>query len=348
MPGYAPAGWTTTRHRLRGLGHRHRELTTGLATRARTGRLIDRFRDRLMLPITRPPTATCLGFVGRRHPDLQDRDGGPKYLNTPDTPLFHKGAQLYGSPAARPGTTPVRVEGPMDAIAVSLAGGGASSAPHPRHLPDRGASRRLRPRRPTQRHGPCRGHRRRPRRTHRRPTRLLAPDPARRGPHAASALAGSDPAELLETRGADALQAALIQAQPLSDTLLQERLETLPGTAALRPAVTVLAAAAPRVWDAGAERIAGLDGGARRSRTPGPGPRRATLGDRPPCDRRRADQRPVSRAGPLERRHHAGVADQRGGGASTGRRRPLAARRTRSRPEALTSGSRQATGNAAT
>ena len=53
-----------------------------------------------MLPITHD--GDVLGFVGRRHPALTDRarsgPGVPKYLNTADTPLFHKGAQLYGIP----------------------------------------------------------------------------------------------------------------------------------------------------------------------------------------------------------------------------------------------------------
>jgi DNA primase catalytic core, N-terminal domain len=59
---------------------------------ARTGRLIDRFRDRVVFPIIHE--GQVLGFVGRRHPDLTDADrAGPKYLNTGDTQLFHKEAQ---------------------------------------------------------------------------------------------------------------------------------------------------------------------------------------------------------------------------------------------------------------
>jgi len=53
------------------------------------GRLIDRFRDRVVFPIIH--NKEILGFVGRRHPDRTDADRcGPKYLNTADTPLFHK------------------------------------------------------------------------------------------------------------------------------------------------------------------------------------------------------------------------------------------------------------------
>ena len=109
---------------LRGRGVTDDELLeTGLATRARTGNLIDRFRDRAVLPITHEDQ--ILGFVARRHPDLTDDDhAGPKYLNTADTVLFHKGAQLYGAIPAllEAGAVPVLVEGPIDALAVTLAG----------------------------------------------------------------------------------------------------------------------------------------------------------------------------------------------------------------------------------
>jgi DNA primase len=56
------------------------------ATVAGTGRLIDRFRDRVMFPIIHH--GDILGFIGRRHPARTDTArGGPKYLNTGDTPL---------------------------------------------------------------------------------------------------------------------------------------------------------------------------------------------------------------------------------------------------------------------
>ena len=64
-----------------------------------------------------------LGFIGRRNPDLPEDDrAGPKYLNTPETVLFHKGAQLFGTiPTLAADAIPVLVEGPTDAIAVTLA-----------------------------------------------------------------------------------------------------------------------------------------------------------------------------------------------------------------------------------
>nr|HMQ39615.1 toprim domain-containing protein [Micropruina sp.] len=117
-PGYAPDGWTTLVHHLRARGVTADEmLTAGVATTASTGRLIDRFRDRVIFPITH--NGQVLGFVGRRNPQTEDDKRSPKYLNTGDTPLFHKGDQLYVTGPVD-GTIPVLVEGPMDAIAVTL------------------------------------------------------------------------------------------------------------------------------------------------------------------------------------------------------------------------------------
>lgn len=117
-PGYAPDGWTSLIHHLRTKGVTdHEMLIAGVATITSTGRLIDRFRDRVIFPITHD--GQVLGLVGRRNPRFEDDKRIPKYLNTGDTPLFHKGDQLYVTgPVA--GTIPVLVEGPMDAIAVSL------------------------------------------------------------------------------------------------------------------------------------------------------------------------------------------------------------------------------------
>jgi len=119
-PGYAPAGWTSLVSRLRREGVTDHEMVlAGVAKVATTGNLIDRFRNRLVFPITHD--GQILGFIARRHPDADDT-AGPKYLNTPETPLFHKGAQLYGhAPSLLRGARPVLVEGPLDAIAVTLA-----------------------------------------------------------------------------------------------------------------------------------------------------------------------------------------------------------------------------------
>jgi len=121
--GRAPAGWTTLVHHLRDHGvDDDTLLASGLAIRARTGRLIDTFRERLMLPI-RDDDGHVIGFVGRAHPDASHRT--PKYLNTHTTALYAKGKHLYGVhqnlPALQAGTVPVLVEGPLDAVAVTTA-----------------------------------------------------------------------------------------------------------------------------------------------------------------------------------------------------------------------------------
>jgi DNA primase catalytic core len=126
-PGYAPAGWTALVDHLRGLGATDVELlAAGLAQRARTGALVDRFRDRLTFPI-HDQDGAIRGFVARRNPSRGKADrGGPKYLNTPGTDLYRKGEHLLGLyenwAALAAGATPALVEGPMDAIALTLAG----------------------------------------------------------------------------------------------------------------------------------------------------------------------------------------------------------------------------------
>ncbi|KAA1397786.1 MobF family relaxase [Aeromicrobium ginsengisoli] len=126
-PGYAPAGWTNLVDHLRRHGITDNEmLAAGVATTASTGRLIDRFRDRATIPVI--SNGNVLGFVGRRHPDAtDDSKAGPKYLNTSETIVFHKGSQLYGlaDKHMAHGSIPVLVEGPIDAIAVTVASAGA-------------------------------------------------------------------------------------------------------------------------------------------------------------------------------------------------------------------------------
>ncbi|WP_380786966.1 DNA primase [Sphingomonas sp. R86521] len=87
----------------------------------------DRFRGRLMIPI-RDPRGRVIAFGGRV------LDGGePKYLNSPDTPLFDKGRTLYNldraAPAARKSGRVLVVEGYMDVIALAQAGFGEAVAP---------------------------------------------------------------------------------------------------------------------------------------------------------------------------------------------------------------------------
>jgi DNA primase len=125
--GYAPATWSALTDHLRRQGYAAEVLqASGLVTTGRDGHLYDRFRDRLMIPL-RDEDGLAIAFIGRRHPDHGD-DHGPKYLNSPDTSLFVKGHVLAGLAEGRhalaSGAQPVLVEGPMDAIAVSLAAPG--------------------------------------------------------------------------------------------------------------------------------------------------------------------------------------------------------------------------------
>jgi DNA primase len=120
--GYAPAGWDHLVRFLRGRGFTDKELIlSGVAQDGRRGP-IDRFRGRLIWPI-RDITGEVIGFGARK---LRDDDNGPKYLNTPETPLYKKSHVLYGielakKEIARSGRAVV-VEGYTDVMACHLAG----------------------------------------------------------------------------------------------------------------------------------------------------------------------------------------------------------------------------------
>jgi DNA primase len=121
--GFAPDGWDLLTKHLRQKGFTAQELiTAGLAREARSGSLIDRFRRRLLWPI-RELTGDVIGFGARK---LFDDDDGPKYLNTPETPIYKKSHVLYGidqakREIARQGRA-VIVEGYTDVMACHLSG----------------------------------------------------------------------------------------------------------------------------------------------------------------------------------------------------------------------------------
>jgi DNA primase len=125
--GFAPMEWDALSRRLRNERHAEEELVeAGLAVRNRRGGLRDRFRGRLLFPVL-DRNGDPIGFGGRVLPDLDYGDHDPpKYLNTPETPLYRKHEVLYGMSWARPEM--VRVgdvlvcEGYTDVIALHQAG----------------------------------------------------------------------------------------------------------------------------------------------------------------------------------------------------------------------------------
>ena len=161
--GYAPDSWDTV---LRALGtdetRKQQLLEAGLTIRNDQGKEYDRFRDRIMFPI-RDPRGRVIGFGGRLL-----GEGEPKYMNSPETPVFHKGRALYGlyearqrgaAGAGRPDEILV-VEGYLDVASLAQHGigpavatlGTATTVEHIRYLtriaPSGHLLLRWRPRRP--------------------------------------------------------------------------------------------------------------------------------------------------------------------------------------------------------
>ncbi|MEJ2693735.1 MAG: DNA primase, partial [Candidatus Thiodiazotropha sp.] len=116
--GYAPPGWDNL---LSTLGQDQpavrRLAECGLIIEQEDGKRYDRFRDRIVFPI-RDTRGRVIGFGGRVLGDDK-----PKYLNSPETPLFHKGRELYGLYEARKANSKLQrllvVEGYMDVVALS-------------------------------------------------------------------------------------------------------------------------------------------------------------------------------------------------------------------------------------
>jgi DNA primase len=119
--GFAPAGWD---HLLKAFRSHEKDLMTTGMLADNEQRHYDRFRDRIMFPI-RNRRGLVLGFGGRII-----GAGEPKYLNSPETPIFHKGSELYGLYEALEANAHcdelIIVEGYLDVI--SLAQYGITSA----------------------------------------------------------------------------------------------------------------------------------------------------------------------------------------------------------------------------
>jgi hypothetical protein len=252
-PGYAPETWTSL------VTHLHRQnitdqemLAAGVATRASTGRLIDRFRDRVTFPITNTD-GNILGFVARRNPTFGEDDGhGPKYLNTAETALYQKGDQLFIAGQLGPDATPVLTEGPFDAIAVTLATGGG-------HVGVAALGTSLTAQQAAQLRGQSR-------------ETIVATDADLAGriaaerdywlltaqglnPGFAQLPEGTDPADLARL-DASLLASVVRAATVLGNELIDERLAHLAPDQAAVEALNVLAAQPSNYWTAGVEHIA--------------------------------------------------------------------------------------------
>ena len=215
--GFAPKDWQTVTDTI---GNAKLSVEAGLSIRNDAGRVYDRFRGRIMFPI-RDSRGRVIAMGGRAMPGDDD---GPKYLNSPETPIFHKGRQLYGLYEARQADSQIDslvvVEGYMDVVSLAQFGvrnavatlGTATTENHLELLfrsaptvvfcfdgdrAGRGAAARAVERAlPTLRDG--------------RTVRLLfLPD-------------GEDPDTLVRKEGAEAFQARLAQATPLSEFLLDQ------------------------------------------------------------------------------------------------------------------------------
>jgi DNA primase len=112
--GYAPPGWNNLLDQLQ---DEKLAVACGMAIRKDDGSAYDRFRDRIMFPI-RDTRGRVVAFGGRT---LGDET--PKYLNSPETPIFHKGRTLYGLYEARQALREIPrllvVEGYMDVVALA-------------------------------------------------------------------------------------------------------------------------------------------------------------------------------------------------------------------------------------
>lgn len=240
--GHAPAGWTHLITALRKQGFTTDEMiAAGVATTTRHGNIIDRFRDRAIIPIHNAG-GVVTGFVGRRHPNATN-DHAPKYINSPTTAVFQKGHLLYGAELLRPGSIPVIVEGPMDAIAVTLAG-------HGRFIGVAPLGTALTPEQTLL----LRHH----------PETLIATDADTAGDRAADKAfwllaahrfepsrvnlpEGTDPAQLLHDHGPDHLHAALISTTCQAETMIANA-QSLPAELAAEHLIEITAARQPSHW----------------------------------------------------------------------------------------------------
>ena len=122
--GFSPDAWDTVLKQF-GVDEKHQDalMQAGLLSKNEQGRIYDRFRNRIMFPI-QDYRGRMVGFGGRvmDSPESQ-KSSQAKYLNSPETPLFHKGSELYGlylnKGEIRKNNMALVVEGYMDVIALA-------------------------------------------------------------------------------------------------------------------------------------------------------------------------------------------------------------------------------------
>lgn len=255
--GYAPRGWTVLVEHLGRLGFRVDELdASGLATRTHRGHQVDRFRDRIVVPI-RDASGSPVAFVGRARSNVASRV--PRYLNSPATAVYRKGEILLGLGdqlrELRAGAVPVVVEGPTDLLAVGATAGLARSGFAV--VAACGSSLTT-------------DHATALRRASSSDVVVVATDSDRAGMRAAARAygvlrrefaqvrspclpSGADPADVLRTGGAAILKDALTRARPLAHRLIEEEvrdsnpiLDHLGGRLGTLRAVAPLVAQLPR------------------------------------------------------------------------------------------------------
>ena len=228
--GYAPQAWDTL---VVALGRRDIPLTVaervGLIAPRRGGvGYYDRFRGRIMFPLI-GPAGEILGFGGRRIGDDGDE---PKYVNTPETPVYRKGESLYGIHAARQAIRQegraLLVEGNIDVLSLHQAGQTNAVAPMGTALTEQQARalHRFAPRVTVMFDGDAAGKKA----ALATVTRFLAVD---MDASIASLPQGEDPDSLVRGGGVEAVRACLKQSVPAVDHAMQEILahteRTIPG-----------------------------------------------------------------------------------------------------------------------
>ncbi|MHC9084132.1 DNA primase [Luteimonas sp. RIT-PG2_3] len=290
--GYAPDGFSGLRDALGGDERKMKLLDrVGLLSKNDRGHVYDKFRDRVMFPI-HDRRGRVIAFGGR----VLDADDSPKYLNSPETALFHKGRELYGLWQVRQANQKIErlivVEGYMDVVALFQYGvpqavatlGTATTPDHAellfRNAPDvffcfdgdragRGAAwKAMESVLPRMRDG-------------RQAFFLFLPD-------------GEDPDTIVRQEGAAGFDARLREATPLSSYFFDSlsdgiNLSTLDGKARLAERAKPLLAQIPdgAFGDLMQQRLAELTGiGARGNAPPPPPPRRGARQANVPAPKR--------------------------------------------------------------